>query len=40
MAEFHTAWAEQRLMKVGMERPGYMHRVNPQQVAYIEQLKY
>jgi hypothetical protein len=40
VAEFHRAWAEQRLMNVGMERPGYMHRVNPQQVVFIQQLEY
>jgi hypothetical protein len=40
IAEFHAAWAERRMMNVGMERPGYMHRVNPQQIAYIQQLEY
>ena len=38
--EFETAWAERRLMHVWMEREGYTYRVNPQQVAYIQQLRY
>lgn len=38
--EFHSAWAGQRLMNVGMERPGYTHRVNPQQVVFIHELEY
>jgi hypothetical protein len=40
LEEFHQAWAEQRLMNVGMERVGYTYRVNPQQVVYIQQLEY
>ena len=38
--EFQAAWAEKRLMRVWMERKGYTYRVNPQQVAYIQQLEY
>ena len=38
--EFSAAWAEKRLMNVGMEREGYIHRINPAQVAYIQQLEY
>lgn len=38
--EFHRAWAEQRLMNVGMEKPDYRHRLNPQQVAFIQTLMY
>ena len=40
LGEFESAWAEQRLMNVGMERPGYTHRVNPQQVVLIHELEY
>jgi hypothetical protein len=38
--EFEQAWAEQRLMNVHMEQQGYTYRVNPQQVVYIQQLRY
>jgi hypothetical protein len=38
--EFRRASAEQRLMNVQMEREGYIHRVNPQQVVLIQQLDY
>lgn len=38
--EFHNALAEQRFMNVGMEREGYVHRVNPYQVAFIQTLNY
>lgn len=38
--EFHSAWVEQRLMNVGMEAPGYAHKVNPQQVTLIHELSY
>jgi hypothetical protein len=38
--EFHKAWTEQRLMMVYMEREGYIHRVNPQQVVLLQQLDY
>jgi hypothetical protein len=40
MDEFHSAWAEQRLMDVGMNTPGYVHKVNPQQVVLIQTLEY
>jgi hypothetical protein len=40
LEEFHAAWAGQRVMNVGMERPGYTYRINPQQVAYIQQLEF
>ncbi|HYY10872.1 MAG TPA: hypothetical protein VE781_08020 [Kineosporiaceae bacterium] len=38
--EFTLALREQRPMDVGMNRPGYAHLVNPQQVAYIQTLEY
>jgi hypothetical protein len=38
--EFQAALAEKRLMQVWMEREGYTYRVNPQQVVYIQQLRY
>ncbi len=40
LEEFHNALAEGRMMEVGMERPGYIHRFNPHQVVYIQQLDY
>ena len=40
LQEFHDAWSEQRMMDVGMNRPGYTHRINPQQVAFIQTLEY
>jgi hypothetical protein len=40
LKEFQQASAEHRLMQVSMERPGFVHRINPQQVAYINQLEY
>lgn len=40
MQEFHAAWAEQRLMDVGMNTPGYTHLVNPQQIVFIQTLEY
>jgi len=40
LKEFQTAWQEKRLMRVWMDREGYTYRVNPQQVAYIQQLEY
>ncbi|TSE15685.1 hypothetical protein B1A87_006995 [Arthrobacter sp. KBS0703] len=40
MEEFHAALSEQRFMDVGMNRPGYTHRINPQQVAFIHTLDY
>ncbi len=40
LKEFQAAWTEKRLMQVWMEREGYTYRVNPQQVAYIQQLRY
>jgi hypothetical protein len=38
--EFHAALAEQRCMRVGMENPGYVHRVNPLNVTHIYTLNY
>jgi hypothetical protein len=40
LKEFEAAWSEKRLMHVWMEREGYTYRVNPQQVVYIQQLRY
>jgi len=40
MAEYEAAMREHRLMNIGMERPDYLHRINPNQVAFISTLNY
>jgi uncharacterized protein (DUF952 family) len=40
LKEWESALAEGRMMTVGMERAGYVHRVNPHQVVLVQELEY
>jgi hypothetical protein len=40
LQEWAAAMAEGRMMRVGMERAGYVHRVNPHQVVLVQELEY